>query len=354
MSGKFIILLCLFNDNMRFIAFDSKKILRKEPGFKALLGVGITIHDPIKFANEYNIVMDELFKENGFSRDKIIYKSSDLLSIFYGIGIDVIPIIVDKLYSHLDFIDIYYSYFLADTSTKPYTMGIYWEEELKRVSVGEFLDLSDGPYPSICCHAYLKSLTNQIESLYLIDHCSGLRPSIASKSVICNKFTRFLFRGDQVSYSISIADILCKYIDQMCLNNGYPLNKDLIFNLGFDENKSKTTFIGPNWLRDIKPSRDIVLDVTHKYPHPIFFFFTDNDGPFDKNSKEVLEKSRLFSLVLDKAAQLGGSIKFFEPLDQMFITKEDFLIIHNELSEKKANELIKLSCRATIINSSKL
>lgn len=338
---------------MRIIAFDSKKILRKQPDFKALLGVGVTIQNPSKFANEYNIVMDDIFKESGFSRNKLIYKSSDLLSIFHGIGIDVIPIISEKLYPHLDFIDIYYSYFLADAPAKPYTMGIYWEEELKRVSAGEFLDLSDGSYPSICCHAYLKSLTNEIESLYLIDHCSGLRPSIASTSVISNKFTRFLFRGDQVNYSISIADILCKYIDQMCLNKGYPLNKDLIINLGFDEKKSKTTFIGPNWLRDIKPSRDIILDINHKYPHPIFFFFIDNSGPFEKNSRGILEKSRLFSLVSDKAAQLGGSVKFFEPLDQMFITKEDFLITHNDLSEKKANELVKLSCRATIIDSSK-
>ena len=338
---------------MRIIAFDSKKILRKQPDFKALLGVGVTIQNPSKFSNEYNIVMDGLFKENGFSRNKLIYKSSDLLSIFHGIGVDVIPIIVEKLYSHLDFVDIYYSYFLADNPAKPYTMGIYWEEELKRISVGEFLDLSDGSYPSICCHAYLKSLTTEVESLYLIDHCSGLRPSIASKSVISNKFTRFLFRGDQVNYSISIADILCKYIDQMSLTKGYPLNKDLIFNLGFDEKKSKTTFIGPNWLRDIKPSRDIILDINHKYPHPIFFFFIDNSGPFEKSSREILEKSRLFSLVSDKAAQLGGSVKFFESLDQMFITKEDFLVTHNDLSEKKANELVKLSCRATLIESSK-
>lgn len=338
---------------MRNIAFDSKKILRKQPNFKALLGVGVTIQNPSEFASEYNKVLDEIFKENGFSRNKVIYKSSDLLSIFHGVGVDIIPMVVERIYPHLDFVDIYYSYFLTDNPAKPYTMGIYWEDELKRVSAGEFLDLSDGPYPTICCHAYLKQLTNQIEALYLIDHCPGLRPSIASKSVISNRFTRFLFRGDQVNYSISIADILCKYIDQMCLNKGYPLNKDLIMNLGFDEKRSKTTFIGPNWLRDIKPSRDITLDVNHKYPHPIFFFFIDNSGPFEKDSKEILEKSRLFYLALDKAAQLGGSVKFFEPLDQRFITKGDFLITHNEMSYKKANELVKLACQATIIDSSK-
>ena len=46
---------------MRIIAFDSKKILRKQPDFKALLGVGVTIHNPSKFATEYNSVMDKLF-----------------------------------------------------------------------------------------------------------------------------------------------------------------------------------------------------------------------------------------------------------------------------------------------------
>ena len=41
-----------------------------------------------------------------------------------------------------------------------------------------------------------------------------------------------------------------------------------------------------------------------------------NIRPFTNNSKDVLEKSRLFSLALDKASELGGSVKFFEPSNQ--------------------------------------
>jgi len=79
--------------------------------------------------------------------------------------------------------------------------------------------------------------------------------------------------------------------------------------------------------------------------------FSDNTGAFGNNSKEVIEKSRLFSLALNKSCQTGGSIKFFEPSDQEFITAQDFLISHNEISNKKIEELKQLSCQATKVTA---
>ena len=336
---------------MRIIAFDSKKIHRKEPNFKAMLGVGVTIPEYKNFSNEYNQILDQIFKENGISRNRLVYKSSDLLSIFHGIGVDIVPMIVERLIPHIGFIDIYYSYFVnSNDPTKPFKVGIYWAEELERVSAAEFIDLIEGPYPAICCHANLKSLNTKINATYLIDSCPGLRPCVAVESVIKNNMTKFLFKGDQINYAISCADVLCKYIDQECLKNGFYLNKDIVEKLGFDPEKCQTTYIGPSWLREIKPSKNINLDVNHKYPHPIFFFFPDSMGPFTINSKDVLEKSRLFSLALDKALELGGSVKSFEPSDQNYITKEDFLVVHNDLSEKKIEELKKLACEATKVD----
>lgn len=336
---------------MRVIAFDSKKIQRKQPNFKALLGVGITLSDYKKFCNEYNKIIEKIFQDYGFTRNKIIYKGSDLLSIFLGAGVDIIPKVVENMDPYIDFIDVYYSYFEPSDRNKPYSMGVYWEEELVRLSAPKFIDLMEGPFPAICCHAHIKLLNTQVASTFFIDHCPGLRPSTAINSVINNNSTRFLFKGDQVNPAISIADILCRYIDQECLSKGYYLNKDIIEKIGFDPKKSRTTFIGPSWLRDIKPSRDVILEINHKYPHPIFFFFPDNTGPFANNSRDVLEKSRLFSLALDRAAELGGSIKFFDSSDQNFITKEDFLVLHNELSEKKIDELSRLACPAKKINA---
>lgn len=273
-------------------------------------------------------------------------------SIFYGLSVDIISVIVEKLLPLVSFIDIYYSYFLDPAlSTTPLHIGIYWDEELQKLSPVEFIDLIEGSYPAICCHAHIHALSIKTDTLFMIDHCPGLRPSIAVESVIKNTNTRFLFRGDQCNCALSVADIICKYIDQQSLNNGYRLNKDIITKLGFDLQRSNTTFIGPKWLNQIKPSKNIILDINHKYPLPIYFFFLDNKGAFEKDSKEILEKSPLFNLALNKASFQGGSVKFFEPNDLNYITKHDFLIFHNELSSKKIDELISLGCQATKINA---
>lgn len=345
---------------MRIVAFDSKKILRHniekkdQPNFKALLGVGVTITNYDHFISEYNKTFDSLFKENDFQRNKIIYKSSDLKSIFYGVGVDAISFIVQKLLPHITFIDIYYSYFLSDSAKMQgeFKVGVYGREKAEQLTAPEFLDLIEGHYPSICCHAHIKSISTPIKSTYFIDDCPGLRPSIAVENIMKNNSAKFLFRGDQVNYAISIADILCGYIDSECLRNGFNLNKDMISNLRFNQQKAQTTFIGPSWLNDIKPYKNVNLHTSHKFPHPIFFFFTGPEGPFGKDSKDILEKSRLFSLALDKASELSGCVKFFESPDQNYITEKDFLIAHNSVSEEKINELIKLACKAKKIDAS--
>ena len=262
---------------MRLVAFDSKKIVRKAPltnniNFKAMLGVGVTINDYQAFGTKYIDTIQELFDTYGFPKNRLVYKSSDLAALFHGKGIDILPILIEKLIPHIDFIDIYFSYFLNfQDRTQPFMVGVYWEEELERLHAPQFIDLIDGPYAAICCHAYLKQIVTPIDSLYFIDDCPGLKPSIATSNVIKNPKTRFLFKGDQINFGISIADLLCKYIDLESLQKGFRLNKDLIQNIEFDGAKCKTTFIGPDWLRDIKPSRKINLEINHKHPHPAFF-----------------------------------------------------------------------------------
>ena len=348
---------------MRIIAFDSKKVRRKlpsakalfgQPEFKALLGIGVTINDYKKFSEEYTKIFTDIFNEHAIQKNKIVFKSYDLMSIFSGMGVDVIKLIVEKLMPHVDFIDIFYSYFLRDFSeiNKEFKVGVYWEEELEHLSAPVFIDLIEGSYPAICCYAYIQSLTNSPNQTYYIDDCPGLRPSEAIIRVIKDKNSKFLFKGDQTNFAISCADLICRYIDQRCSKEGIKFNQNLIERLELDPKKCNTTFIGPSWLNQIKPSKQIELNVNHKFPHPIFFFFVGNGGPFEKNSKDVLEKSNLFNLALNKATILEGSVKFFESADQNFITKEDFVIFHDQLSEAKIEELKKLSCPAKKIDCS--
>lgn len=264
---------------------------------------------------------------------------------------DIIPEIIKQLVPHIGYIDIYYSYFLSENETEqPKSIGIYFKEELKKVSAVEFLDLIEGSYPAICCHAHLKMLKTSIDQTrYMIDDCPSLRPSAAIEQVIKNPFTKFLFKGDKVNYAISTSDLLCRYIDDFTFKNSLHLNQNLVNSLDFKN--CKTTYIGTKWLRDIKPSKNEILKIAHKYPHPIFFFFPDSEGAFGTDSKKVLEYSRLFNLALDKASEFGGTVKFFEPADQFYIEPGDFLVVHNELSRKKIKELKELSCQGTTIDA---
>mgnify|MGYP001495885667 CR=1 FL=1 len=340
---------------MRVVGFDSKLIRREKPSFKALLGIGVTINDYDKLVKIYNETVDKIFKECGIQRKKGIYKGTELTEIFYGSGVEILPLIVEKIIPSLDYVDIYYTYFepnsTDDRTGKPLTMGVFFEEEIKRMNPVEFIDLLRGPYPAICCYAYLKQLKTEVNSVYYIDDCSKLNPSKATTGVITHSKTKFLFKGDKVNFAISCADIICRYVDDVCLKTGLHLNKNLIENLNLNPKYSQTTCIGQKWLSEIKPSRNISLNINHKYPHPIFCFFVDS-YVFNKESKSVMEKSNLFRYALDKASQLGGSVKFFEPSDQELFTEEDFLVTHNEHSKLKTTELKNLGCEAKIVDIS--
>ena len=107
-----------------------------------------------------------------------------------------------------------------------------------------------------------------------------------------------------------------------------------------------------SWLFDIKPSHKEHLNVSHKCLHPIFYFITApiSESIFGKKARDTLEKSSIFSSALEKASHLNGSVKFFESNDQLYTTKEDFVVVHDEYSQKVADNLVRMGSQASIID----
>ena len=347
------------------MGFDGKKIKSKLASkqstqplwFEALLGVGITVDNYDIFAKKYDEIIEKQFVQNGLNRNKALYKSSDLTSIFYSIGINLIPVLIKELLGIVSSVDIYYHFvpkYYDENSQILNELGVFYEEDIKKCGAAEYIDLITGHFPAICCYSYLKSITTEIAGTrYIIDDCPGLTPSNAVIGVVSNPNTRFLFRGDLVNYVVNAADIFCKYIEETVKSNNLPFDQNLIMNVGLPEDKCTYHFISPRFINAIKPSRKTVLNISHKYPHPIYFFFNMADSAF-KSPTNLLENSELYRLALRKASLNGGTVKFYTNEDQQFITGDDFLVTHNEHADKLAEELKRCGCPASIINHSHL
>ncbi|MBI4738356.1 hypothetical protein HY772_02125 [Candidatus Woesearchaeota archaeon] len=139
---------------MRVVGFDGKRI-RRQDGFQALLGVGVTLTDYPRFTKEYNAIFERLFKKHGLERLKPIYKASELQGIFHGLGTEVIEEVATSLLSQINFIDIYYMHFLDpawNASPRKQSIACFYKEKIKYLSPAKFIDLVEGKFPALCCY----------------------------------------------------------------------------------------------------------------------------------------------------------------------------------------------------------
>ena len=346
---------------MRVVGFDARPIRRqvtkddkREPDFKANLGIAVTISDYELFVKKYEQIVENLFAKYAVPPQPGLRKASELVEIFYAIGIDLIPELATSIIQEVDYIDIIYSFFAKEIGPdgKPARVKVYWATpEWKIYSKAEFVDLLEGQFPALCCYAYLQKNRTEIPgSTYYVDFCPALYPSTAIQTVLQNTHTRLLYKGDQVNHAINAADILCRYIDNECIRHAAFLNQHLVQKLGLPHNKFETTFIGEKWIKQINPSRNIKLSANHKAPHPLFVFFTSPSNPFGKETRSVVENSPLYRRALQEAAKIGGCVKLFEAEDQTILNENDFLVVHDTESKAKADALAALGIKSKIVN----
>ncbi|MFH1591187.1 MAG: hypothetical protein ABIC95_04635 [archaeon] len=344
---------------MRIVGFDSRPLSWHKGKFYGLLATGITVSEQDTFSKLYNSIFDDIYSSKGIPRTSQIYKGTDLITLSYKLGIDILSEVAIKLIEAVDFIDVYYTHLMDSDDDASRGIGVYWQENLKRMDPNDFLNLIKGPYPAIACYAYLQIQETEIKGTrYFIDDCPGMKPSTALSGVLTHPHTTFFTKGDQTNHIISTADIVCRYIDEVTKKKNVWLGPRIIDSAELPKHKTNAHFIGPKWFNQIKPSRNQSLRIGHKYAHPRFFLFVDYSGPFkqkDNNENRLaLEKSLLYKKILNKAAEKNGMVKFFEPKDIEDITTEDFLVVHDENSKNIVKSLKEMECPASIISPDKI
>lgn len=238
--------------------------------------------------------------------------------------------------------------------TEPLKIGVYWADplEFKHLDGIEFLDVIEPAFPALSAWAVIRSRKSCGHPKILVDSFS-IKPCDAWSEISAYNSFHILPKGDQCNHLISCADIFAAAINERLGLKSAKLNQtEIPLCLPELKGKCSTTFIGDKWLWYIKPSHNFNVDISAKLAHPIVFIFK-TANPF--SSKNLLEQSALYGLALDFASKSSGSVKFFEESDLSIIRDDDFLLCHDDESEKKINYLLNsLECKGKKIKADDL
>lgn len=329
------------------MAFDSKNIRRGN--FRALIGIAVTISDLDNFEKMYTAILQDYFNSLNYPFNRNVYKSADLLSLFYSLDPDVILNIVSKLCAHIDHIDLFYSYFAhSDTAKRPIDM--YYNHTGEKVSHDRYLDKIENYYPALCCYSMIVNLTTDVTDKYLLDGCSDMEPSKATKAIYKNSKVVFFTNGDRVNCAISAADLILKFIDVYIAKKDYYLNQDLPSKLPpFINNKITCNNRSDKWVYDFNPESNSKLDITRRLARPIHFVLRNLNSTIIKN-EATFKKTPIFDTALNMAQKNVGSVKLFDADDIPKIQESDYIIYYDAATEKMVEELKEHGVKATFLD----
>jgi hypothetical protein len=336
---------------MRIVAFDSKSLRRGN--FRALIGVAITIHDSSVFEEKFVAILKAYFQSMDYPMTRDFYKSSDLLKMFHALDPEVIETLALQICTHIDYIDFYYTYFAhSNSDSRPVT--IYYKHSGEKISHDRFLDKIENYYPVLCCYGLSSGLQVDPTDKYLLDGCSGIEPSIATRTILKNPRVLFLHNGDRVNASICAADIILKFIDRFTAQNDAYLNRHLIEKLpSCFHGKISCTNIGTQWFYQIVPEERISLDITKKLARPVHFIVRNKNSLIFKSESDF-KKSPVFDYVVQEARNEFASTKLFDVEDVSMIQTDDKIYYYDAVTEDYCKELKEHGIQAKFIDYRKI
>lgn len=154
------------------VGFDSKLFMagKGDRVFKALIGVGVTVEDGIRFRSRYLEVLKDLFYQYNTPPRRKVYKAAYLYKEFY----DDAPRFMDKLLGTLSDeimrVDVFYTYYPTKRVPK---IAIFRRSGTKVCTPIEFINLIYNSYPHICVWGYLNAYPEARDYEYCIDHFEG-------------------------------------------------------------------------------------------------------------------------------------------------------------------------------------
>lgn len=338
---------------MRYVGIDTKRVVRKgilikdgqSKDFNALLGVSVSVNDPISFGEAYSKVMSAIFEKASFEIRRPVYKAKDLNQLFYPTSINPLDEFLKGIAPHVDALDVYYAYFLDRESgddLKPF-IDIYYAETTKRkkVSAIDFLHIVEESYPAYCALDHINQMAHVDIKIY-VDHFK-IRQCEAWKQIYSYKNLFITPWGDRCNYLISAADILASAIDDRLRRNNKRF-KEAVEVLPEFESK---VILNPsrNCIYLLSPAKDEFARMEEKIVRPVTYILPMDPKKFSEHYPKIDQKDMIIDSVIgdrliSEAVKNSTSIKFFDPTsDTNKIQKSDTFLYFDDYGKEKVNIL---------------
>lgn len=315
---------------------DSKKHMRQweKDGeikeFRGNIGVVVNPENIKKFEDDYDKIIDKLFKSYGAERTKMVYKSHEIGRLFPANPEKIKAFHIGFSREILNLKDIKVNYFFTNVNSKYFEDGKVtvfgkYGRPTRKMDVKSFINMLDGYY-NVLCGWKLTKLTKLRNCTFVFDGMENIYPTNAWKELTKKNNVKIVYSGDHTDPLLSTADILVKHLDLFLHDTYKPLNEDTIkeivtYDKKVDSENLFFHYIGNPDISDIKPTEDkmlSVLDLEEHIRRPIIFV---SKGTVPKQ-RNVLENLPIYYKIFDKAYALHASVRIYDPyLDSYIIGK---------------------------------
>jgi len=337
---------------MPTVAFDDVVFLRRgtEGMFKAPMGVGLTIPEERKFAEQYDILLDKLFSKYNKPRKKRIYKAAHLTEQLLDSTTGFIEDFISAMSPYISRIDICYSYFPSAITPRIF---VYKDTHPRWYDPNSFLKLIQNSYVHICAWRYLQVHPDCKDYEFHLDHFQG-RVTPAWEA-IRDKDNLYLYNsGNECNCFISSADLILRHIQNRLIGAMVRKSVCQCFADIVDGTHVDTYWLGPkkDYLNNIAPNKDIDADTIPRIKHPIFVIAWQS--PSNRASdKDTFEWTGTYSKIMEMAYENNGCVRFWDPKQgpNIIDEKQDIVILTND-SAKPMVESIKTVFRNIKVDDS--
>lgn len=318
---------------MPTIAFDDVVFERRGSvgTFRAPMGVAVTVTDEEKFAKRYDKVLDSLFVKYKNKRKKRIYKAAHLVSQILDASVSFIDDFLEEISDYITRIDVFYSYFPANLVPKG-RIYVFKDTHPRWYDANHFINLIENSYVHICVWRYLELHPDCKKYNFHCDYFEG-KVTPAWESIRDMSNLHLYNSGGECNCFISTADLILRHIQDTLQGNLIQQNVRQCFDAIENGTHVDVHWLGPKkeFLNNIAPNKDISADVRPKIKHPIFIIAWQN--PTNRSlEKDAFEWSLAYSKTMERAFEVNGCVRFWDPKGGPHFIKEDedVVIVANE------------------------
>lgn len=369
------------------IAGDSKQHIRHgERGmFRGLIGVVLNAEEPDDFRARYDDILGSFFSLYGKLRERKIYKSSEIGSLFPGRRSQVLQayrylarfivslpsVKINVYYLTLDLAELRQRIAEGETVDRTSDLesrgssaelvtfyGELGSEGAKLVSVTDFFREVREYFPIVCAWK-LCAFLGLRKAQVVVDGCKGSQ-SHAWQELVSTQDLTIAFHGAMYNPYLSAADVLLKWIDEELRESGLPLNQTALTRVltewrGVTEDLSTDHIHMVHFtnrdLKDIVPLARARIDRFEDIyaRHPIFFIFKEENT---EEQRAMIENSPKMQKIYNLIYEEDGSLVWWDPnIHCSLVRAGDKAVVFGPNGLKEAEFLVKAEYPLTIIRS---